>query len=172
VGTTPLWTRRASLAALAAGALLVAGVGVWSLRPVGRQFAVNDLSNLIGSRVADAASGAPVITTAGDEETPGALAQSAPEFWPAGHYRWTLSLKAGDALDPGTALATVTIRAPRQAVPGFPAAVAAGSVPADGRFHALAVEFDNPVRQALVFELDATGAGALQSQGFEVSPTP
>ena len=148
------------------------GAGVWSLRPVARQYPLKDLSNLIGSRVTDAAVGGQVISTAGDEQTPGVLAQTGPELWPAGHYRWTLKLKAGDALDPSTALATVTIRSPRQVVPGFPAQVAAGSVPADARFHTLAVEFDNPLHQALEFELDATGAGSLQSQGFEVSPAP
>jgi hypothetical protein len=159
---------------LAAGValVLVAGAGLWSLRLVARHYPLNDLSNLIGSRVTDEAAGGEVITTAGDEETPGVLAQTGPDLWPAGRYRWTLSLKAGDALDPGAALAAVTLLAPRQAVRGFPATVAAGSVPADGRFHTLAVEFDNPVRQALVFELDVTGAGSLQSQGFEVSPVP
>ena len=158
----------------AAGAALVlaAGAGAWSLRPVARQYPIKDLANLIGTRVPAAGAGGQVISTAGDEQTPGVLAQTGPELWPAGRYRWTLSLKAGDPLDPGTALATVTIRSPRQAVPGFPAPVAAGSVPADGRFHNLAVEFDNPVRQALEFELDATGAGSLQSQGFEVNPLP
>jgi hypothetical protein len=156
-----------------AGLVLLAGLGAWSLRPVTRQYAVADLSNFIGSRVAESAvAGGQAISTAGDEDTPGALAVTGPGAWPAGRYRWQLSLKAGDPLSLDTALATVIIRSPRQAITGFPAQIAAGSVPADGRFHTLAVEFDNPIHQVLVFELDATGAGQLESQGFEVSPIP
>jgi len=155
-----------------AGVVLVAGVGAWSLRPMPRQFSVADLANFIGSRVPASAAGGEIISTAGDEDTPGALAVTGPGSWPAGHYRWQLSLKAGDALSPNTALATVSVLSPRQAVTGFPAPITAASVPADGRFHTLEVEFDNPIHQTLVFELDATGAGRLESQGFEVSPVP
>ena len=100
------------------------------------------------------------------------LSATGPGTWPAGHYRWTMSLKAADSPSPNTPLATVIIRAARQAITGFPAPIAAGSVPADGRFHTLQVEFDNPIHQALVFELDATGAGRLETQGFEISPIP
>jgi hypothetical protein len=157
-----------------AAAALVVGLGAWSLRPMPRQYPIAELSNFIGTRVSEAgAVGGEAISTAGDEDTPGVLAATGPESWPAGRYRWRLSLKAaGDQVAASTALATVTIRSPRQAITGFPAQVVPGSVPADGRFHTLEVEFDNPIHQALVFELDASGAGPLESQGFEVSPIP
>jgi len=159
--------------AMVAGVVLVAGVGAWSLRPLARTYAVADLANYIGTRVADpAAAGGLALSTSGDESTPGALASSRPESWPAGRYRWTLSLKASGPSPAGSSPASLTILAPRQAVPGFPAQLVAGAVPADGQFHTLQVEFDNPLRQALVFELDVSGATALETQGFEVRPVP
>ena len=187
------WIVRGWVGWIVAGAALVVGVGAWSLRPMPRQYSIVELSNFIGSRVRDtSAAGGQAISTAGDEDTPGVLAATGPESWPAGRYRWSLSLKAGGVAAGGAAansaaansaaagdqananvtLATVTIRSPRQAITGFPAQVVPGSVPADGRFHTLEVEFDNPIHQSLVFELDATGAGPLESQGFQVSPIP
>ena len=80
--------------ALACAALAL-GVGLWSLRPLPRQYPVADLSNFIGSRVPDpAAASGQAISTVGDEDTPGALAVTRPEFWPAGRYTWRVSLKA------------------------------------------------------------------------------
>src|SRR5262249_50593301 len=113
----PSWTIGWPAAGVALA--LVAGAGLWSLRPVARAYPLKDLSNMIGSRVVDAATSGEVISTAGDEETPGVLAQTGPEMWPAGRYRWTLRLKASGGPDRSTPLATVTIRSPRQAVPGF-----------------------------------------------------
>jgi hypothetical protein len=166
---TPRWL--GGWAPALVGALLVLAVGAWSLRPMPRRYAPVDLTNLIGSRVTEPAAGGAAISTAGDEETPGVLAQTAPEAWPAGHYRWRVSLKVGAAAS-HAALATFDIQAARQAVPGFPAPVAAAAVPADGQFHTLEIQFDNPIHQALLFELDATGASPLETQGFEVSPAP
>jgi hypothetical protein len=167
------WALRSGVGQIVAGLALVLGVGVWSLRPVPRNYPIAGLSNFIGSRVPEAAAaGGQAISTAGDEDTPGVLAATGPESWPAGRYRWRLSLKAGDGATTTAPLATFTIRSPRRAIAGFPAQLVAGAVPADGRFHTLEVEFENPIHQALVFELDATGAGPFETQGFEVSPLP
>jgi hypothetical protein len=156
-----------------AGVVLVLGVGAWSLRPIPRQYPIIEMDNFIGSRVPEAAAaGGEALSTAGDEDTPGVLAVTRPESWPAGLYRWRMSLKAGNTPGDGSPLATLTIRAPRQAIMGFPTDIGAGLVPADGRFHTVEVEFNNPVHQALAFELDASGASPLESQGFEVSPLP
>ncbi len=167
------WALPSGVGWIVAGAALVVGAGAWSMRPMPRQYPPVDLFNFIGARVPEAAAvSGEAISTAGDEDTPGVLAATGPESWPAGRYRWRLSLKSGSQTGPDAALATVTIRSPRQAITGFPAEIAAGSVPADGQFHTLEVEFNNPIHQALVFELDATGRGPLESQGFEVSPLP
>jgi hypothetical protein len=155
-----------------ASAALVLGVGYWSLRPLARNYPAAELRHFVGQLAPDSnAAGGQVISAADDAETPGVLASTRPEFFPGGHYLWRLSLKAGQE-PPEAILATAKVIWSRQPIASALVAVTASAVPADGRFHTIDVEFDNPVRQALVFELDTAGAGPLATQAFEVRPLP
>jgi hypothetical protein len=161
----PRWlgSRAVALAALAA----VAVASVWSLRTLPRTFAVADLRHFVGS-VTPSSSG---IALSAPAEAGGVLAATHPEFFPAGRYRWRLMLKAG-AAPSGETLATVRIRWTRAPIANETTPIASALVPADGQYHALVLEFDNPIRQALVLELNSLGTVELSTQAFEVRPLP
>jgi hypothetical protein len=72
----------------------------------------------------------------------------------------------------GETLATVRIRWTRAPITNETTPISSALVPADGQFHPLALEFDNPIRQALVLELNSLGTVELSTQAFEVRPLP
>ncbi len=98
----------------------------------------------------------------------GVLASTRAQFYPPGRYVWQLRLKAGSAL-PGAVIAKARIYGARQPIAGDTTTIASDSVPADGQFHTISIEFDNSIRQALVFELDYTAAASLAADEFSVA---
>jgi hypothetical protein len=154
---------------LALGALaLAAVVGLWSLRPLPRTFAVADLRHYVGIETA-APGGATALSA--PAEASGVLAATRPEFFPAGRYRWRLNLKAGESSD-SAALATARVRWTRGPIAIETTPITPAQVPADGQYHSVVLEFDNPIRQALVLELNSLGTVDLSTQAFEVLPLP
>ena len=80
-------------------------------------------------------------------------------------------LKAGP-VSANQSLADVRIRWTRAPIANALTPLSAALVPDDGQYHPLVLEFDNPIRQALVFELNSNGAADLATQGFELRPVP
>ncbi|MBI3764783.1 MAG: hypothetical protein HY260_23325 [Chloroflexi bacterium] len=158
------WPMNVGLTAIAVAVL------IWSLQPLPRTYSVEELRHFVGrvSPDAGATAGEALIARPDAADVAGVLASTRAQFYSPGRYVWRLRLKAG-AASPEAILATTRIYAGRQPVSKETATVLAETVPADGRYHAIDVEFDNPSEQALVFELNYTAAGSLSTDQFTVT---
>jgi hypothetical protein len=67
-------------------------------------------------------------------------------------------------------LAVARIYGARRAVSVETLSIVAEVVPDDGQFHTLELQFENPLEQALVFDLTYTAAASLATDRFEVAP--
>lgn len=163
----PGWlSRPAASVGLAAIVLMV---GLWSLRPLPRTYSVPWLRHFTGTLAADSDAAGKQVLTARPEiaDAAGVLASTRAQFYSPGRYVWQLPLKAG-AAPPEAIIATARVYASRQPDMDRTTAIAAGSVPADGHFHTVSIEFDNPTEQALVFEVNYTAVASLSTDQFEV----
>jgi hypothetical protein len=161
------WAVLAGVIALAVAAF------AWSLRPLPRSYAVEDLRHFVGTLMQAGELDQQRVLIARPEvaDAPGVLASTRAQFYPPGHYVWRLRLQAGSA--PAEAiLATTRIYGARQAVSSETADIHTEAVPADGQFHTVELQFDNPIHQALVFELTYTAAATLATDGFGVTAAP
>jgi hypothetical protein len=150
-------------------ALLVVGAFALSLQPLPRAYTARELRHFTGTLEADADATRDQALVARMElaAAPGVLASTRAQFYPPGRHIWRIRLKAGDA-PPEAVLAATRILGARQAVAGGAADIRASAVPADGQYHLVEIEFDNPIQQALVFELTYPAAATLAVDNFTV----
>ena len=156
----------------AALALMALASFAWSLQPQSRTYATVDLKRTVGVEVGDRAAYQGQAMRADPEagQEAGILAASLPEIYAAGRYRLTVSLHMDSASDPGLNLAVVRVYASDAQSLSQRWEIAAADTAADGQYHRLSFDFENPRQQALTFALDYSAAAALQADAMTVEP--
>jgi hypothetical protein len=164
----PAWL--ASRTSLALAAVLAASAAAWSFQPLPRAYMVSDLRHFVGSLEPDgaAASGQALVGRPERADAPGVIASTRAQFYAPGSYVWRLRLKAG-AAPAESIVATARIYGARRPVSWESVEIRAAAVPDDGQYHTLELIFDNPLEQALVFELNYLGAARLATDRFQVA---
>jgi hypothetical protein len=158
-----------SSATIAGAALLAVGAAWWSLQPLPRIYGVGELRHFTGTveRDGESGEGQVLIARPALADSPGVLASTRAQFYPPGPHAWRLRLKAGSA--PGDAVvARARLYGARQPASIDMVDIHAAEVPADGQFHVIELVFDNPLEQALVFELEYTALTDLATDRFQV----
>jgi hypothetical protein len=164
----PSWA--GSGAVLAAVGVLVAAAAWWSLQPLARSYSVPELRHFVGIVVQDpqAAGEQVLIGSPAVADAPGVLASTRAQFYSPGRWVWHLRLKSGKS-PTDSVIAVARIYGARQPASVESVDIHAHDVPADGQFHVLDLEFDNPLEQALVFELEYTAYAQLATDRFSVT---
>ncbi|MGH2524979.1 MAG: hypothetical protein ACRDH2_20920, partial [Anaerolineales bacterium] len=157
--------------ALAVVALLSLG---WSLRPQPRVYAAVEVGRTVGLVVGDplAYRGKAMEARPEAGHEAGMLAATLPEIYSPGRYRLTLSVRAQSAADPSLSLANVRVLAAGSAPAANRWEVHGADLLADGQYHRLTFEFDNPQRQALIFVLNYPATVGLRADMLIVEPMP
>jgi len=158
-------------------ALIAAASLGWSLQPQVRTHAAVELERTVGVIVSDPSAyrGKTMQASPAAGHDPGMLAVTLPEIYAPGRYRLTLSLRAlpGDAAsDPNLSVADIRLFSSEVEKFARRWDVSAADLPADGRYHRFAFEFENPRQQALTFILDYPAAAGLRADTIIVSPIP
>jgi hypothetical protein len=152
--------------------LVIISLG-WSFMPQPRTHAAFDLKRTVGTVVNDsqAYQGKAIQADPEAGEEAGILAATLPEIYAPGHYRLTVSLLAlprTSAPDPHPSLANVRLLTPDAPLQQWE--VSAADLPADGLYHQLTFDFDNPRQQALAFILDYPATVGFRADRLKIEP--
>jgi len=146
----------------------------WSFMPQSRTHAAFDLKRTVGTVVNDsqAYQGKAIEADPEAGQEAGMLAATLPEIYAPGPYRLTVSLLAitrTSTPDPNH-LADVRLLTPDATIELWE--VSAADLPADGRYHRVAFDFENPRPQALTFILDYPATAGFRADLLKIEPQP
>ena len=145
---------------------------IWSLTSQSRIYHTPDLERNVGVRVDDSLAyhGAAMQAQPEAGQEAGMLAATLPEIYAAGRYRLTVSLRADTSGASSLNVASVRVLAADAEKFAQRWDVRGAELPADGHYHRLAFEFENPRQQALTFILDYPASVGLRADVIVITP--